>query len=156
MKLSDLFEDVNAYDVKRIEAALNRFTYQPEDKIKNKKPVLDVELPTKSAHFFQRLNQRADKANIDLGQIYNLLKNAKADPQMGFARTLDILSRMDDPDATVTIQDDKGLTVPVIVHANPECDITTDGIPVCKTKDGDLLPRNTMTAKTVFRKGVDD
>ncbi len=155
MLLSDLFEDVSAYDVKRVEAALDRFVYQPEEKVKTRQPVLDVDLPVKSAHFFQRLNQRKELAKIDLGQIYNMLKRAKTDPSMGYSQILDMLAKEDDPRATIVIQDEDDLQVPVIIHANPECETCTDGNPVCKTKTG-TAPRNMMTAKTIYRKGVDD
>lgn len=157
MKLDDLFEDFSAMDLKRVEAALDRFVYQPEEKIKARDNVLDVYIPTsKSNHFVQRLDTRSEKANINLGQVFNLIKAAKTNPSFGFSDDLNRLSREQDPEETLVLKDPENLTIPVVVVPNPECSTSFPNNPVCKTASGSLEPKNRIIPKTIFRKGFDD
>lgn len=157
MKLTDLFEDVSPTDIKRVEVALDKFVYQPEEKIKNRDPVLDVFLPTSSTnHFIQRFNQRAEKANITLGDVFNLIKNAKTNPELGFTKELNDVSLEQNPEQTIVFKDKDNLTIPVVVVPNPACKISSENNPVCKTHSGSLEPKNRLIPKTIYRKGVND
>lgn len=159
MRLIDLLEDISAYDLKRIEKALDAFVYQPEEKIKKSAPVLDVDIPTnKDNHFVQRLNQRSEVADIPLGSVYNLMKNAKVDQSLGFKKELDDVAREDNPDETIVLQDigKHPLTIPVKVVPNPDAVKTSPNNPVGVSKAGQKVPKNKIIPKTVYRKGIDD
>ena len=157
MRLWELFEDISPLDIQRIEYALDKFVYQPTDKVKKREPVLDVDLPTaSSSHFMQRLNLRGDKAQITPAQIYSLLKQARENDSLGFAKKLDKLSKENDPGETITLVDKDGLTIPVIIRQDPTCVKTQNGNPVCVNNRGTTQPKNKMVAKTIFRKGVED
>lgn len=159
MRLIDLLEDISAYDLKRIEKALDAFVYQPEEKIKKAAPVLDVDIPTnKDNHFVQRLNQRSEIADIPLGSVYNLMKNAKIDQSLGYKKELDDVAREDDPDETIVLQASgkHPLTIPVKVVSNPDAVKTTPNNPVGVSRTGQKVPKNKIIPKTVYRKGIDD
>jgi hypothetical protein len=157
MRLNEIFEDVDVTQLKKVERALDAFVYQPPDKVQKSKPVLDVEIPTKSSdHFIQRFNERNKTNNFNLGQVYELLKAAKTDPSLGYADELDTLSREDHPHETINIKD-KGkdaLVVPVIVQANPEARRISPNNPVALDRQGKKVPKNQLKPKTIFRKGV--
>jgi len=158
MRLNEIFEaTANPADIKTVADTLDKFVYQPEEKLKKRQPVLDVEIPTSDMnHFVQRFNQRSDKAKFTLKDIFNLLARAKADPSMGYASELDALSRENNPHDDIVIQGDDKLTIPVLVKSNPKCAKQTDGNPVCPTANGKLEPKNIVIPKTVYRKGIDD
>jgi hypothetical protein len=159
MRLIEIFEDVSPVDLKKVELALDKFVYQPEDQIEKREPVLDVDIPTSpNNHFVQRLNQRGEKAGINLGQIYSLLKAAKTEPQLGYQDDLEDLSKEQDPETDLVIKskEKNPLTVPVIVVPNPQAVKTNIGSSVGVSATGQKVPKNRMIPKTVFRKGIDD
>ena len=157
MRLWELLEDITPADIKSIERSLDAEVYQPPELVKKNKPVIDLELPVGNAHFMQRIIQRADKARISADEIKDLLYRAKTDPSLGYAKEIDALSKKNNPDDSITIQDPKTkLTIPVIAKPNQVCKSSSvDGVPVCLTQQG-KAPKNKLTAKTIFRKGVDD
>lgn len=159
MRLIEIFEDVSPTDLKKVELALDKFVYQPEDQIKNSEPVLDVDIPTSPRnHFVQRLNQRGEKAEINLGQIYSLLKAAKTDSSLGYQDDIEDLSKAQDPEDDLVIQsrEKHPLTIPVIVKPNPQAVKANNGSSVGLDANGNKVPKNRMIPKTVFRKGIDD
>jgi hypothetical protein len=156
MRLWELFEDITPADIKDIERKLDHDVYQPADKLKKNQPVLDLDLPTGNSHFMQRIQQRNAVAKITPQEIEALLARAKLDPKLGFAGKLDALSKEEDPDTDIVLQDPRTkLTIPAIVKPNTQCVRSTDGNPVCLTRQG-KEPKNKIVAKTIFRKGVED
>jgi hypothetical protein len=104
----------------------------------------------------QRIQQRNAVAKITPQEIEALLARAKLDPKLGFAGKLDALSKEEDPDTDIVLQDPRTkLTIPAIVKPNTQCVRSTDGNPVCLTRQG-KEPKNKIVAKTIFRKGVED
>ncbi len=153
MRLSELFEDISPLEIKRIENSLDRFVYQPREKMRRGKDVLDLVLPTRG-HFMDRLNQRAKEQDITTQEISDLLSRAKTDPSLGASKKLEKLSTQNDPEYTVKVEDpDTNLTIPLIVVPNNFCDPDTkiDGLSVCRTDRG-IEPKNKAIAKTVFRR----
>lgn len=157
MRLWELMGPITPSDIKGIERRLDKEVYQPEDKIKRNKPVIDLELPT-SAHFMDRIIQRADKANISPEEIEQLLARAKTDPRLGVQGTIDDVSREEDPEADIYIKDPQSqLTIPAIAVPNPNCKpgTTNDQFSTCMTPMG-KQPKNKLVAKTIYRRGIED
>jgi hypothetical protein len=159
MRLWELFSDVQASraamkrDIERVEDRLNRTVYAPQDKIKARKPVLDLELPTGSparpAHFYQRAWERKIKPS----EIEDVLRQGKDD----FSDELDAAAKKTDSRDTFDYYDPMThVHVPIMVVPNPRCVKSQEGNPVCLTRDGKLEPKNELVAKTIIRKGSPD
>lgn len=154
MRLTELFGDITPEDLKKIENSLDRFVYQPREKMRTGKDVLDLVLPTRG-HFMDRIKQRAKDQHISTDEINDLLKRAKIDPSLGFDKKLNQLSRKNDPDYSLTVEDPESkLVIPLAIVPNYHCDPKTkiDGISVCKTNRGNIEPKNKAVAKTIFRR----
>lgn len=153
MRLTELFGDITPEDLKRIENSLDRLVYQPQEKMRTGKDVLDLVLPTRG-HFMDRIKQRAKDQHISTDEINDLLKRAKTDPSLGFDKKLNQLSKENDPDYSLTVEDPKtNLVIPLAVVPNNYCDPETkiNGLSVCRTNKG-IEPKNKAIAKTIFRR----
>jgi hypothetical protein len=157
MRLSQLFEfsPPSAEDIKNIDQSLNQDVYQPADQLRKGKPVIDLEIPT-DTHFMDRIIQRSDKARITKGEIYNLLKAAKQDPRLGLSREIQDLSVEDDPNKDIVARSPNNLIIPLIARPNTDCVKEKPGTAVGWDRRGNLVPKNKLTAKTIYRKGIPD
>lgn len=150
MRLWELFSDLGEKSLSAVEKELDAKDYQPAEKVKAQKPVVDLDLS--SPHLLQRVAQRSKTANISPEEIEDLLHRGRekykieigsASRQDAFGNQIDFY----DPETK--------LLVPTIVSPNPKCKPNSRGKVVCQTVDGPE-PKNSLVAKTVVRKGTAD
>lgn len=152
MRLWELFGEISPSDIKSVERKLDTTEYQPPEKIKAEKPVIDLDLLS-SPHFRERLIQRSKSAGITPAEIEDLFHKGrdKYKIEIGQATRQDQFhgNQIDffDPETK--------LLVPTIVTPNPNCKPNTRGKVTCQTVDGPE-PKNRLVAKTIMRKGTPD
>jgi hypothetical protein len=153
-----LYELLSMQDVKNIERKLNANVYGDPKAVGGKAAPIKLVLPT-NAHFMDRVKQRSGSHDIDAEELESLLARARLDPNLGLDKIIDKKAKLNEPEGDITIQDPKTkLTIPIAFDPNDHCAVQkfADGIPVCKTPSGTKEPKNIMTAKTIFRKGIKD
>jgi len=150
MRLWELFSDLGEKSLSAIERDLDANDYQPADKVKAQKPVVDLDLS--SPHLLQRLQQRGRTAGISPEEIEDLLHRGRekykieigaASRQETFGNQIDFY----DPESK--------LLIPTIIIPNPKCKPNSRGKVTCQTTNGPE-PKNSLVAKTVVRKGTPD
>ena len=160
MRLFELYDGpATPASIEKLENFLDAKFYQPAEKVKTNQPVLDLDIdPRDTSHFIQRYKERAKKADFGLADIAALLAQAKSGALPGYKDQLDDLSRENYPldDVIIKSKGPNPLTIPVIVKPNPEAKKFEPGNPVAANRQGQKVPKNLITPKTVYRKGIDD
>ena len=150
MRLWELFSDLGEKSLSAVEKELDAKDYQPADKVKAQKPVVDLDLS--SPHLLQRVAQRSKTANISPEEIEDLLHRGREKYKIEIGQA----SRQDAFGNQIDFYDPESkLLVPTIVSPNPKCKPNSRGKVVCQTTDGPE-PKNSLVAKTVVRKGTAD
>jgi hypothetical protein len=151
MRLWELFSDLDEKSLSAVERDLDAQDYQPAEKVKTQKlPVIDLDLS--SPHVAQRLVQRSKTAGISPEEIEDLFHRGreKFKVEIGQASRADVAGQHID-----FYDPESKLLVPTIVQPNPNCKPNSRGKVVCQTTSGPA-PKNSLVAKTVVRKGVED
>lgn len=150
MRLWELFSDLGEKSLGAVERELDARDYQPADKVKAQKPVVDLDLS--SPHLLQRVQQRSKTAGVSPEEIEDLLHRGREKYKVEIGAA----SRQDTFGNQIDFYDPESkLLVPTIVAPNPKCKPGSRGKVVCQTVDGPE-PKNSIVAKTVVRKGVAD
>lgn len=150
MRLWELFSNLGEKSLGAIERELDAKDYQPVEKVKAQKPVVDLDLS--SPHLQQRLNQRSKVAGITPDEVEDLLHRGRERYKIEIGSA----SRQDSFGNQIDFYDaESKLLIPTIVAPNPNCKPNSRGKVICQTTNGPE-PKNSLVAKTIVRKGTAD